>query len=204
MIYKFVTFVFMETSDIIIEKVAPIFNKKGYVGTRLSDITKAVNLTKGAIYCNFKNKEELAIKAFKFNLNRVIAPLVKKIEKAKTNKDKLIAIIEYYKTYYKLSKQIGGCPVLKVGNDAKYNNPVLFQEAKNVSTQLVKNLEGILIQGKKSGEFIEPIAYKTLAKNIFSMIEGGLFMAMTFDDESYLLDILTYIETNTIKSLYKR
>ena len=51
-----------KTTKYIIETVAPIFNRKGYAATSMSDLTAATGLTKGAIYGNFKNKEELAIK----------------------------------------------------------------------------------------------------------------------------------------------
>jgi AcrR family transcriptional regulator len=61
-----------KTSRYIIERTAPIFNRNGYTGTSLSDITKATGLTKGAIYGNFKNKEELALEAF----NYIIKPLL--------------------------------------------------------------------------------------------------------------------------------
>ena len=57
------------TSQYIIEKVAPIFNKKGYVGTSLSDMTEATGLTKGSIYGNFKNKDGVAIEALKYNIS---------------------------------------------------------------------------------------------------------------------------------------
>ena len=46
-----------ETRQYIIEKSALIFNKQGYAGTSINDITDAVNMTKGAIYGNFENKE---------------------------------------------------------------------------------------------------------------------------------------------------
>jgi TetR/AcrR family transcriptional repressor of nem operon len=37
---------------------------KGYSGTSMSDITAATGLTKGSIYGNFENKDEVAIAAF--------------------------------------------------------------------------------------------------------------------------------------------
>ena len=49
-----------KTRQLIIETAAPIFNKKGYAGTSLSDLTQATGLTKGSIYGNFKNKDEVA------------------------------------------------------------------------------------------------------------------------------------------------
>ncbi|WP_144916166.1 TetR/AcrR family transcriptional regulator [Mucilaginibacter frigoritolerans] len=37
----------LNTRDFILQKVAPLFNKKGYAGTSLSDLTDATGLTKG-------------------------------------------------------------------------------------------------------------------------------------------------------------
>jgi len=51
----------------IIERIAPVFNKKGYHGTSLADITEATGLTKGSIYGNFANKEEVAIAVYEYN-----------------------------------------------------------------------------------------------------------------------------------------
>ena len=63
------------TRQFIIESATPVFNRKGYVGTSMSDITKATGLTKGAIYGNFENKEELALEAFNFSFRRVVKGL---------------------------------------------------------------------------------------------------------------------------------
>ena len=58
------------TRQFIVEKSAPIFNKKGYSGTSLHDLTEATGLTKGGIYGNFENKDEIAAAAFEFNSRR--------------------------------------------------------------------------------------------------------------------------------------
>ncbi len=52
------------TRHFIIEKAAPIFNTKGYAGTSLSDMTEATGLTKGSIYGNFADKDEVALACF--------------------------------------------------------------------------------------------------------------------------------------------
>ena len=59
------------TRQHIISETAPIFNKKGYAGTSISDLTKATKLTSGSIYGNFANKEEVAVAAFDYNLARL-------------------------------------------------------------------------------------------------------------------------------------
>ena len=67
------------TRQFIIEKTAPIFNEKGYAGTSINDLTEATGLTKGSIYGNFENKDEVALAAFDYNFERVITFIKSKI-----------------------------------------------------------------------------------------------------------------------------
>ena len=53
-----------ETPEYIIEKVAPVFNKKGYTATSLSEITKATSLTKGLYISISRIKKILPLKLF--------------------------------------------------------------------------------------------------------------------------------------------
>ncbi len=182
------------TTDYILEKVAPIFNQKGYVGTSLSDITKATNLTKGAIYCNFKNKEELAVKAFQLNLNKAILPLQMKLKSEKHSIKKLLILTDYYRSYYNLAKERGGCPILNVGIDAKLNNGPLFIQSKNIANKLILGLSNIIQEGIDTNEIKDNINPKIYSQNFYSMIEGGVFMALLNEDESYLINIMDMME----------
>ncbi|HET8924648.1 MAG TPA: TetR/AcrR family transcriptional regulator, partial [Candidatus Acidoferrum sp.] len=55
-----------QTRRKIVEAAAPIFNKRGYEGSSLSDLMDATGLKKGGIYRHFSNKEELAAEAFDY------------------------------------------------------------------------------------------------------------------------------------------
>ena len=68
------------TTQFIIETVAPIFNKHGYIGTSMSQLTEATGLTKGAIYGNFENKLALALSAFEYNRNLLLSELDRVIQ----------------------------------------------------------------------------------------------------------------------------
>ena len=81
-----------QTKDYILRQAAPIFNKKGYAATSLSDILEATKLTKGAIYGNFLSKEDLAIKSFRFNVNRVLASISIELNKSENAIEKLFFI----------------------------------------------------------------------------------------------------------------
>ena len=190
-----------DTSAYILKKVAPIFNRKGYIGTSLNDITMVTELTKGAIYGNFENKAELALNAFHLNVDKLIAPMAKIIFEEQNSVKRLLALTSYYRDYYSLSLAYGGCPILNVGVDAKFNNPELFNAAKEVSDRLVRNLVFIIRKGIKKKEIKKKIDAYLYAKNIYSMIEGGIFMASIHNDEEYLTNILDHIDKIIKKKL---
>ncbi len=183
-----------KTADFILEKVAPLFNRQGYVGTTLRDLTEATKMTKGAIYCNFENKEDLAIKAFKLNFKKAIEPLEAAISKGETSLAKLRALTDYYRNYYDFASGRGGCPVLNVTIDAQHINSKLFELAKQKSERLVLGIEMIIRNGQKVNEIKEDIKPKVYAQNIYSMIEGSLFLAFTFKKDTYVLNILDHVD----------
>ena len=177
------------TSDFIIRTIAPVFNKKGYSGTSISDITKATGLTKGAIYGNFTDKNELAVKSFVYNVNIVASKIEKAISPYSSHLDQLYAISNFYKDYYDFTFQFGGCPILNVGIDANHQNPELMEKVKKVITKLQNNLAQIISNGQLTGELKKDLDPKLYAKRIFSMIEGGIFVATMLKDKSYMEDL---------------
>jgi len=187
------------TADYILEIVAPIFNRKGYVGTSLSDITEATQLTKGAIYCNFKNKEELALHAFRKNVECVIHPMTQFIKEQNNAIDKLFAISRFYRNYYELASSRGGCPVLNVGIDAKYVNPILYKATKEVVNRLITSLETIIEKGIQYGQLKTDINAKLVAGTIYAIIEGGIYLAMLHDDPTYLHNVLDLTDQQIIQ-----
>ena len=88
------------TRQFIIEQTAPVFNKQGYAGTSLNDLTAATGLTKGAIYGNFENKEAVALAAFEHNLAFVFNGLRASAAKNAPAREKLLALPRFYRQAY--------------------------------------------------------------------------------------------------------
>jgi len=59
-----------ETKMRIIEQAAALFNQQGMQGLRCH-IMRVTGLQKGGIYNHFRSKDELALEAFDFAVNRV-------------------------------------------------------------------------------------------------------------------------------------
>ena len=177
-----------KTSKFIIETVAPIFNKNGYAATSLSDITAATGLTKGAIYGNFENKDELALAAFKFNVKKLMVKIGEYISKGDTPLEKLLLIADFYKEYYHFSMEIGGCPVLNIGIDANNNHDVLLEKVQESVEKIQGYIENLIDDGLKQGEIRNTIVAKTYAKRFYSLLQGAIFMSQTMKDNSYIVD----------------
>ena len=183
-----------ETKHFIIRIAAPIFNKHGYAATSMSQLTNATKLTKGAIYGNFKNKEELAIKAFKYNVKQLMSGIIEKVNEADSCVKKLEAIINFYKGYYSYSKQFGGCPVLNVGVDSNNQNSLLLENVKIIIKQIHDYIENIIQTGINNNELKSDLNAKEWAIKIDSLIQGAIFMTYTMDDNLYMTLAMKQLE----------
>ena len=191
------------TTAYIVETVAPIFNKLGYAGTSMSDLTQATGLTKGALYGNFENKEALALAAFERNSKLLLALIDEKLNTQGTSLQKLFVLTDFYRHYDDFTKDLGGCPVLNVGVDAKHNNSLLSAAAK----ETIKNIEGkialVIENGVNSNELRIPVTPLQFAKQLFTMIQGAVAMATITGDKKYLLNTVAYLDQLIVKEIKK-
>ncbi|MBC8756203.1 TetR/AcrR family transcriptional regulator [Kordia sp. YSTF-M3] len=183
-----------KTATYIIETVAPIFNKNGYAATSISDLTKATGLTKGAIYGNFENKEQLAIAAFKFMVKSLMQEIVKHMEQSDSPIEKLLLISDFYRNYYMYANKMGGCPILNIGVDANNQNSLLLEKVRVIIQRIQDQLASIIEDGIAIGEISTKVNAMYAAKRIDTMIQGAIFMAYTMDDEFYIKDTMDQVD----------
>ncbi len=191
------------TTRYIIETVAPIFNKHGYVGTSMSDLTDATGLTKGAIYGNFENKEALALSAFEYNRNRLLEVLDSCLETTGTALDKIYALTDFYRHYDSFTREMGGCPILNTGVDAEHNNNLLAAAVRETLTVIEGKIALVLENGAKKNEIRLPVTPLQFAKQLFTMLQGAVAMATISRDRKYLLNTVAYLDVLIAKEIKK-
>lgn len=191
------------TSAYIIEKVAPIFNKQGYIGTSMSDLTDATGLTKGALYGNFENKESLALEAFEYHSKILLAAIDKCLSGSGNALDAIFRLTDFYRHYDEFTAPMGGCPILNVGVDAQYNNKPLEGAAREVLRTIEGKIALVLENGVNKGELKLPVPPLQFAKQLFTMIQGAIAMATISGDRKYLINTIAYLDVLVNKEIKK-
>ncbi|WP_259070568.1 TetR/AcrR family transcriptional regulator [Mucilaginibacter sp. X4EP1] len=164
------------TRQFIIEKAAPIFNKKGMAGTAISDIMEATKLAKGGVYGNFENKEEICLEAYKYLTQTLSAAIDQSIASKITAKDKLFALLDFYADVL-IKNDKGGCPILNFGTEADDTNPLIKQKVKESISYSQNRIFKIAQQGIDNGEFKDTLDARQFALKTFTMIEGAILIS---------------------------
>lgn len=189
------------TRRFIIEKTAPVFNQKGFAGTALNDLTNATGLTKGSIYGNFKNKDEVALEVFDYNFEQFRQGVRALMQDHRSSVEKLLCYPRYYRNMGSDILRNGGCPILNTGTEADDTHPGLNDKAAVAIDNWKKSLVGIIDIGKYKGEIKKEIEAEKYSRLIISLIEGGLFLAKVANDLDYLDQSLTQIERMILTEL---
>jgi len=182
------------TRQFIIETTAGIFNTKGYAGTSLSDLTEATHLTKGSIYGNFENKEDVALSVFDYNLSKIRKTITQRMQKAVSYQEKLMVYAQVYHSFSGTSFPTGGCPILNTAVEADDTNTLLKAKAAKAVMDWKKDISNLIAAGIETGEFKADTDVDRIAYSIIALIEGGIMIAKITDHSSNLDKILITVE----------
>jgi TetR/AcrR family transcriptional regulator, transcriptional repressor for nem operon len=182
------------TREFIVEKTAPLFNRKGYAGTSMSDLTGTTGLTKGAIYGNFQNKDEVALAAFDYNLGRMIQRVRALQADDATALGKLRAYINVYRTGLFSPTLSAGCPIVNAGVEADDTHAGLKKKVTEALNSWHRSLSAIIHQGIRSGEIKADVDVAAFSSLMIAMIEGGITVSKISGDTSYLNQSFDHLE----------
>lgn len=182
------------TKQFIVERTAPIFNKKGYAGTSLTDLENATGLTKGSIYGNFQNKDEVALAAFDYNFNRVTIYIKDKILATDNSIERLLVYPKVYRDFLKIPFLKPGCPILNTSTEADDTHPKLKERAANALHFWKTSIENQIKRGIQRGEIKEETNPTEFAVILMSLIEGAIMQAKVTGRPTELRIAMNYLE----------
>lgn len=182
------------TRQFIIEKTAPIFNEKGYAGTSINDLIQATGLTKGSIYGNFENKDEVALAVFDYNHTKVNDYIKEKLMATENSIERLLVYPAIYRNYLKIPFLRLGCPILNTATEADDTHPLLKEKVTNALAFWKVSVENQVKRGINRGEIKPDTDPTEIAVILISLIEGAFMQAKVTDSLTELKIAMNFLE----------
>jgi AcrR family transcriptional regulator len=153
----------------ILEAAAAAFARHGYDGVSLNELIRQSGLTKGAFYFHFASRDELALAAFRYKQQQLVALIVEAIDEEAPPLDRLGAILrerarllERDPTLFAVVR-LGIELTLRHGADSEYAS---FSELP------ITLFERIVTDGQSRGDFRPDLDPRHTAETIFAGVLG--------------------------------
>jgi len=151
----------------ILQASIEVFSRKGFFGSKVSEIARASGVADGTIYIYFKSKDDLLISLFEEKMDEIVVEARKKVLEHSNPLDQLRAYIENHMSL--LIGEAGLIEVLQVelrqsSKFMKDYKPVKFFEYLDI-------LGGILEEGKDAGVFRSDMNVRLARRIIFGAMD---------------------------------
>ena len=172
------------TRQFILEQAAEVFNRKGFEGSSMSDLTAATNIQKGGLYRHFESKEQLALEAFQYAFQKAREARIHQPGPGDTH---LQALKGFLQRWVDPSGPLvpGGCPILNTAVDADDGNELLLEAVQRELQGWVDRLAAHVEAGIACGEF-RPCDPQAIATFLIGSLEGGLMISRVRRDREVL------------------
>jgi len=189
-----------DTREYIIDKAYRLFLSRSYEAVSISEISKAIGFTKGALYHHFKNKEELfkAVIDKYIPIEKYFAPiaevtLMEYIDHSIKSADEIVHSI--------FGKKTGFIPLsyLSLYIDAFRHYPKFAKEKDRLIQGELEKIRRIIIKSIEKGEIRKDINPDFMAMNLFSLATG---MAINLI-QNYSTEVAIDMLRNQFYELYK-
>ena len=184
-----------ETKARIIEKAAALFNQQGYAGSSMSDLMRVTGLQKGGIYNHFRSKDELALEAFDFAVNRMQSEFLGALKGKRHAVERLIAILSVYERMFDSPPVQGGCPILNTAVESDDTHPALRERAQLAMDAWRILLQRIVDKGIMRGELHSTVDADTVATILIATIEGAVMLSKLYGDANHLERAVNFLKT---------
>jgi AcrR family transcriptional regulator len=183
-----------QTKQFIVEQTASLFNTKGYAGTSMNDIMSTTGLSKGCIYGNFENKDEVALAAFDHNYGLVVEHMKSRMRATDNAIERLLVYPETYRNYFRYPYLQAGCPILNTATEADDTHPRLKERVEKALDYWRSSIEEQVLRGIARREIKAGTDPLEIAVIMISMIEGAFMQAKVTGRTKELKIAMTFLE----------
>jgi AcrR family transcriptional regulator len=191
------------TREFISRQAAPLFNKRGFAGTSLGDLAEATGLTKGALYGNFRDKEGVALAAFRYAMRHIRTVVTERLDQEPSNRGKLIALFDFFAEYVMHPPIAGGCPMMNFGVEADDHQRFLRPAVAKEIRATIEFIQQCLIDGITAREFSRDTDVHCLSYLFFCAIEGAIVVSRVTGTAAPMLAVLEHCK-RTLSDISRR
>jgi len=181
-----------KTISRIQEVAIRFFANKGYHGTSLSDITKAANITKGALYGHFDSKKDLFLSLLSQYRLDFLNPLIEATNATPGHAlDKLNGLLRFTSDFLdKNPEQLR--MVIIVSADLLKAEREIEEELQNLYSDYSRLLRHLVEDGQRQGIFSLELDTDALVNAIIAFQEGSVLHSQRCQDP---MDLRNYLQT---------
>src|SRR6266446_8895040 len=176
----------------IVKKAAPLFNRKGYEGTSLSDLMQATGLQKGGIYRHFSSKQQLAGEAFDYSWEKAVSGRLDGVNEVPNSVHRLKKMIDNF-VEKREGLVPGGCPLMNTAVESDDGNAHLRARAQKALQSWTARLSKLIREGIAHRQISSTIHPQKLSQLIIATLEGALLISRLQKDRQPLHDVRKHL-----------
>ena len=178
----------MQTRERIVDVSMAMMAERGYSGTRLQDVAKAMSLTRGAIYGHFPSKAALYREILSYSQK----PLYKVLNDALASEDDgpttiRVFILDWFSLLFTDLRHRHSTEIFLNKSEMIEEVKDVFEYEKKLSEDMISGLEVIIRKGIERKEFREDNDPWLVAIQIYGQVMG-LMQSWLFNPELYDLE----------------
>lgn len=184
----------------ILNKAFELIYSKGYQTTSIDDIIATTQVTKGAFYYHFKNKDEMGIAIIEEILRpTMLESFINPVENSSNPIDDFYNMISYLLLEDPFLQVKYGCPVGNLTQEMTPWNTKFSQALSELVNLWIENIEKAVVKGQDSGSIRKDVNGRQVAFFIMSGYWGIRNFGKLEDDKScyivYLKEFRNYLNS---------
>lgn len=194
---------FMSKAEItrsnILKKALELIYKQGYQATSIDDILATTQVTKGAFYYHFKNKEEMGVALINEAIHNEVWPsIVKSLATGSNFRDNIYEMINGLLFEHPFMTVENGCPAVNLIQEmAPLSEAFRIALLKSLN-KWKKAIETEIVRGQEAGQLRMSHDAGQIALNVITLYHGVRNMGKVLGKNyytSFLIEFRRYLDT---------
>jgi AcrR family transcriptional regulator len=171
----------------ILQKSFELIYRQGFQATSIDDIIATTNVTKGAFFYHFKNKEDMGLAIVNELMYPRMIPLLgnhlAKPGDVRTNIYKMMRGLLLENDFFKIEH---GCPTVNLIEEMAPRNKAFRKALTRVITLWQSEIESVIVKAQVAGQLSKSHSAKRIAEYITANYAGARYMGKMFGKDSYV------------------